>query len=283
MTAAQIDAALAADRTSPRSATSGTRATAPRWPVRPRHRGGRGAPVGPQWCNADALDLAAGRSCREGPGADPASCGPRRPSRLRTGGSGSSTRSSRCAATTRRRGCVAAASRVATRRGCASSSRRSRSSGWRVTRGPRWRGCGRRRAGPGLRAAAAGGRIDLGGADLSAAYVSATRTSATRTSAPRGPQRRGPQRRGPPRRVPPRRGPPRDRRVPRRRADLGAYLRDADLSGADLRRGAYLRDADLSGADPQRRVPPHALRWSSDPPVTGWTLRNGVLAREVLP
>ena len=64
--------------------------------------------------------------------------------------------------------------------------------------------------------------------------------------------------------------------APRLRAagiDLrGAYLTGAYLSGADLR-GADLTGADLRGAD----------RWSSDPPVTGWTVRDGVLAREVLP
>ena len=67
-----------------------------------------------------------------------------------------------------------------------------------------------------------------------------------------------------------------------RDADLSAaYLRGADLSGADLS-GAYLRDADLSGADLSGAYLRDALRWSSDPPVTGWTLRDGVLAREVL-
>ena len=66
-------------------------------------------------------------------------------------------------------------------------------------------------------------------------------------------------------------------------ADLsGAYLSDADLRGAYLR-GAYLRDADLRDADLSGADLSGALRWSSDPPVTGWTLRNGVLAREVLP
>ena len=59
--------------------------------------------------------------------------------------------------------------------------------------------------------------------------------------------------------------------APRLRA-AGIDLSGADLRGADLS-GAYLRGADLSGAD----------RWSSDPPVTGWTLRDGVLAREVAP
>ena len=42
--------------------------------------------------------------------------------------------------------------------------------------------------------------------------------------------------------------------------------------GIDLR-GAYLRGADLSVA----------LRWSSDPPLSGWIVRDGVLAREVSP
>ena len=57
----------------------------------------------------------------------------------------------------------------------------------------------------------------------------------------------------------------------------GAYLRGADLRGAYLGGaylgGAYLRGADLSGA----------LRWSSDPPLSGWIVRDGVLAREVSP
>ena len=61
-------------------------------------------------------------------------------------------------------------------------------------------------------------------------------------------------------------------------ADLsGAYLRGADLYGANLR-GANLYGADLRGANLTG-----AYRWSSDPPVPGWTLRNGVLSREVLP
>ena len=59
VTAAQIDAALAADPTSPRSATGRTRATAA-LAARLRHRGDAALPWGPQWCGADALDLAAG-------------------------------------------------------------------------------------------------------------------------------------------------------------------------------------------------------------------------------
>ena len=60
-------------------------------------------------------------------------------------------------------------------------------------------------------------------------------------------------------------------------ADLrGAYLSGADLSGADLR-GAYLRGADLRSADLSG-----AWRWSDDPAVPGWTLRDGVLCREVV-
>ena len=50
-----------------------------------------------------------------------------------------------------------------------------------------------------------------------------------------------------------------------------------DLRGADLR-DAYLSGADLRGADLRG-----ALRWFSDPPLSGWTVRDGVLAREVLP
>ena len=79
-------------------------------------------------------------------------------------------------------------------------------------------------------------------------------------------------------------------------ADLrGAYLRGAYLSGADLRgaylggadlRGAYLGGAtlgganlcgaDLCGADLRG-----AWRWSDDPPIAGWVLRDGTLTREV--
>ena len=56
-----------------------------------------------------------------------------------------------------------------------------------------------------------------------------------------------------------------------RSADLsGANLIGADLSGANLR-GAHLYGADLGGA----------WRWSDDPDVPGWTLRDGVLCREV--
>ena len=51
-----------------------------------------------------------------------------------------------------------------------------------------------------------------------------------------------------------------------------AALIGADLSGADLR-GAYLRGADLSGAYLYG-----AARCVDDPPVPGWTLRDGRLA-----
>ena len=48
-----------------------------------------------------------------------------------------------------------------------------------------------------------------------------------------------------------------------------------DLSGADLTQatlsGAYLRGAYLSGA----------WRWSDDPPIAGWIVRDGTLTREV--
>jgi len=43
-----------------------------------------------------------------------------------------------------------------------------------------------------------------------------------------------------------------------------------DLRGADLR-GAYLSGAYLRGA----------WRWSDDPPIAGWVLRDGTLTREV--
>lgn len=51
----------------------------------------------------------------------------------------------------------------------------------------------------------------------------------------------------------------------------GANLLGADLYGANLR-GAYLGGADLRGAG----------RWSHDRAVPGWTLRDGVLCREVV-
>ena len=64
--------------------------------------------------------------------------------------------------------------------------------------------------------------------------------------------------------------------APRLRAE-GIDLRGAYLRGAYLR-GAYLRGADLRGADLRG-----ALRWFSDPPVSGWVVRDGVLSREVAP
>ena len=63
-----------------------------------------------------------------------------------------------------------------------------------------------------------------------------------------------------------------------RAADLrGADIRGADLRGADLS-GAYLSGADIRCADIRG-----ALRWFSDPPVSGWVVRDGVLSREVAP
>ncbi len=56
---------------------------------------------------------------------------------------------------------------------------------------------------------------------------------------------------------------------------VGADLRGASLEGADLR-SAYLAGADLAGA-----YLTGARRWSNDPPIAGWTLRDGVLVREV--
>jgi uncharacterized protein YjbI with pentapeptide repeats len=57
-------------------------------------------------------------------------------------------------------------------------------------------------------------------------------------------------------------------------ADLtDAYLEGADLYGADLR-SADLRSANLYGADLTG-----ARRWSNDPPIAGWKLRNGVLVQ----
>lgn len=55
----------------------------------------------------------------------------------------------------------------------------------------------------------------------------------------------------------------------------GANLRGANLRGADLG-SANLCGADLGGADLRG-----ARRWSDDPPIAGWVLRDGVLTREV--
>ena len=72
----------------------------------------------------------------------------------------------------------------------------------------------------------------------------------------------------------------------------GAYLRGADLRGADLRGadlsgtyliGADLRGADLRGADLRGADLAWAARYSDDPPIAGWTLRDGRLVREVSP
>ena len=57
------------------------------------------------------------------------------------------------------------------------------------------------------------------------------------------------------------------------RADLrGADLTGADLSGADLG-GAYLTGANLTGA----------ARYTDDAPISGWTVTDGRLVREVSP
>ena len=142
-----------------------------------------------------------------------------------------------------------------------------------MTRGPRWRGCGRRACWPGLAPRLRAEGIDLGGADLSGVPRRDLRDVDLSDADLSDADLSGADLSGAyPRRVPPQRGP---RRRVLRGADLsGAYLRDADLSGADLS-GAYLHDADLSGADLSGAYL-DALRWSSDPPVTGWTLRNGV-------
>ena len=126
----------AATRTSPRPCDEAGRALPRRAGpnVRPRHRGDA-APLGPQWCSA-GLDPVAGRSCREGPGADPAVVRPRRRQLPARSGSGSSTdRRDKVATTDAAAKWVASQQRLPrrARRGCASSSRRSRRSGWRVT------------------------------------------------------------------------------------------------------------------------------------------------------
>jgi uncharacterized protein YjbI with pentapeptide repeats len=65
----------------------------------------------------------------------------------------------------------------------------------------------------------------------------------------------------------------------------GANLRSADLGGANLYgadlRGADLRGANLSGANLRSADLGGAWRWSDDPAVPGWTLRDGVLCRGV--
>jgi hypothetical protein len=62
----------------------------------------------------------------------------------------------------------------------------------------------------------------------------------------------------------------------RERGVLGpVYAPRVQAPGIDLR-GADLRGADLGGADLYG-----ARRWSDDPDVPGWTLRDGVLCREV--
>ena len=53
-----------------------------------------------------------------------------------------------------------------------------------------------------------------------------------------------------------------------------------DLYGANLG-GAYLYGADLRGADLYGANLYGARRWSDDPDVPGWTMRDGVLCREV--
>ena len=53
-----------------------------------------------------------------------------------------------------------------------------------------------------------------------------------------------------------------------------------DLRGANLY-GAYLRGADLGGANLYGADLYGARRWPDDPAVPGWTMRDGVLCREV--
>lgn len=57
----------------------------------------------------------------------------------------------------------------------------------------------------------------------------------------------------------------------------GAYLTHANLTHANLTR-AYLEDADLRST-----YLTGARRWYDAPPIAGWTLRDGVLVREVKP
>ena len=54
-----------------------------------------------------------------------------------------------------------------------------------------------------------------------------------------------------------------------------AFAPRLQAPGVDLSR-AYLRGADLSRADLHG-----AWRWSDDPPIAGWALRDGTLTREV--
>ena len=69
-----------------------------------------------------------------------------------------------------------------------------------------------------------------------------------------------------------------------RSADLtSANLRSADLTSADLTyaslRSADLTSADLTSADLRSADLTGAWRWTHDPPVTGWALRDGRLVR----
>ena len=60
----------------------------------------------------------------------------------------------------------------------------------------------------------------------------------------------------------------------------GIDLRSANLGGADLY-GANLRSANLGGAYLRGADLYGARRWSDDPAIAGWVLRDGTLTREV--
>ena len=62
----------------------------------------------------------------------------------------------------------------------------------------------------------------------------------------------------------------------------GAYLCVADLSGADLT-GADLSGADLGGAYLTGANLTGAARYTDDAPISGWTVTDGRLVREVSP
>ena len=67
------------------------------------------------------------------------------------------------------------------------------------------------------------------------------------------------------------------------RADLrGADLSGADLTGANLSR-ANLYRADLSGASLSGADLSGAARYTDDAPISGWTVTDGRLVREVTP
>ena len=64
--------------------------------------------------------------------------------------------------------------------------------------------------------------------------------------------------------------------------DAVAWLREQGVLGPVFAPRLRAEGIDLRGADLSVAYLSVALRWSSDPSLSGWTLRDGVLAREVL-